>query len=106
MESVILGVVGGALGMALAVIATSALANAVPPSLIRLDRVGVDGYVLLFTFAVSIIGGLAFGAAPAVFALHTNVNAKLKEGGRGTSVGRQHQRVRASFVVAQVALAL
>jgi predicted permease len=105
-ESVILGVIGGALGMALAVLATSVLANAIPPNLIRLDKVGVDGYVLLFTFAVSIAGGLAFGAAPAIFALHTNVNEKLKEGGRGTSVGRQHQRVRSSFVVAQVALAL
>ena len=105
-ESVILGLAGGALGMLLAGGATSALVHLVPRNLIRLDALTIDWRMLAFVAGVSVVTGLAFGAAPAVFALHTNVNEKLKEGGRGTSVGRQHQRVRASFVVAQVALAL
>lgn len=105
-ESVILALAGGALGMLLAFGATSALVHVVPKELIRLEGISVDSRVLAFVAAISVIAGLAFGAAPAVFALHTNVNEKLKEGGRGTSVGRQHQRVRASFVVVQVALAL
>ncbi|MGH9522606.1 MAG: ABC transporter permease, partial [Terriglobales bacterium] len=91
-ESVILGLAGGALGILLAAGATSAFIHLVPPNLIRLDGIGVDGRVLAFMVIISIVAGLAFGAAPAVFALHTNVNEKLKEGGRGTSVGRQHQR--------------
>lgn len=105
-ESVILGLAGGVLGMLLAVGATSALVHVVPKELIRLEGISVDARVFVFVAAISVLAGLAFGAAPALFALHTNVNEKLKEGGRGTSVGRQHQRVRASFVVAQVALAL
>ncbi len=105
-ESVILGLAGGALGMLLALGATSALVRLVPRNLIRLDGIAVDGGILAFAVAISVLAGLAFGAAPAVFALHTNVNQKLKEGGRGTSTGRQHQRLRASFVIAQVALAL
>jgi predicted permease len=105
-ESVILGIIGGALGLLLAAVATNALLAMVPSTVPRLQTVGIDGHILLFVVGISLLAGLAFGSVPALFALRTNVNDNLKEGGRGISVGRHHQRVRASFVVAQVALAL
>ncbi len=105
-ESTLLGLIGGALGLILAAAATRALLGMVPSKVPRLQTAGLDGHVLMFMLALSIISGLAFGAVPALFALRTNVNDNLKEGGRGASAGRHHQRVRASLVVAQVALAL
>ena len=105
-ESVMLALAGGALGLLSAVWATQGLFALVPANIPRLQSSGVDGRVLAFMVAVCVLAGLAFGTIPALLALHTSVNDNLKEGGRGTSVGRSHQRVRASLVVAQVALAL
>ena len=105
-ENVLLGLIGGAFGLLLAAIATRALLAIVPSTVPRLHTVGIDTHILLFVVGISLLAGLAFGAVPALFAIRTNVNDNLKEGGRGISVGRHHQRVRASFVVAQVALAL
>lgn len=105
-ESVVLALAGGALGLLLATWTTSGLLSLAPANIPRLDSAGVDLRVMAFMIAVSVLAGLAFGAAPAFFALRTNLNDNLKEGGRGTSVGRHHQRVRGTFVVAQVALAL
>jgi putative ABC transport system permease protein len=105
-ESVVLSVIGGVAGCLLAMVATQTVVAMVPSHIPRLHAAAVDARVLLFALAVSVFAGIAFGAAPALFAMHTNVNDNLKEGGRGTSVGRHGQRLRAGFVVAQVALAL
>ena len=105
-ESVVLSIVGGVLGIALAFAATRTVVAMVPSHIPRLQAASIDARVLLFALAVSLVAGIAFGAAPALLAIRTNVNENLKEGGRGSSVGRHHQRLRGSFVVAQVALAL
>ncbi|MFP5284447.1 MAG: ABC transporter permease, partial [Thermoanaerobaculia bacterium] len=65
-ESVVLSVLGGAAGVVLAVWATRALVALAPERTPRLQEVGVDGPVLLFTLAVSLITGLRFGLAPAL----------------------------------------
>jgi predicted permease len=105
-ESVLLGLLGGALGLVLASLGTGALITAVPSNIPRLHSVEMDWRVFLFAFAISVVSGVVFGAAPAMFALRVNVNDGLKEGGRSMMSGPQHRYVRTGFVVAQFSLAL
>ncbi len=105
-ESVLLALVGGALGVLLAVWGIDALLALAPDDLPRIDEVAIDRYALLFTLAVTIITGIAFGLAPALQASKPDLNEALKETGRGTTGGRRRQRVRSALVVAEVALAL
>jgi putative ABC transport system permease protein len=105
-ESVTVGVIGGALGLLLAVSTTRTLAAMAPSRIPRLDAAGVDSQALMLALALSVAAGIAFGLAPAFFALRTNLNESLKEGGRRISASRQDQRLRSGFVIAQVALAL
>jgi putative ABC transport system permease protein len=105
-ESVLLGLLGGALGLVLANLGTEALITAVPANIPRLHSVEMDWRVFLFAFAISALSGLIFGAAPAMFGLRVNVNNSLKEGGRSMMSGPQHRYVRTGFIVAQFSLAL
>lgn len=105
-ESVLLGLLGGALGLLLARLGTEALITAVPANIPRLHSVEMDWRVFLFAFAISVVSGVVFGAAPAMFALRVNMNDGLKEGGRSMMSGSQHRYVRTGFVVAQFSLAL
>ena len=71
----------------------------------RLELVGIDIPVLLFTLTASLVCGLVFGVVPALTASGTNLTDSLKEGGRSGSAARGN-RMRGAFVVAEVALAL
>ena len=106
-ESMLLAVAGGAAGLLLAWWALSLLRLVVAARLPiqRLEMVGIDGWVLAFTIAVSILSGVFFGLVPALTASGTLLNEALKEGGRSGSAGRSG-RARSAFVVAEVALAL
>jgi predicted permease len=105
-ESILLGLLGGALGLVLASLGTEALIATVPANIPRLHSVEVDWRVFLFAFAISVVSGVVFGVVPAMFALRVNVNGALKEGGRSMMSGPQHRYVRTAFVVAQFSLAL
>jgi predicted permease len=106
LESVLLGVLGGALGLVLAFGGLKLLVAAGPESLPRLGEVGIDGVVIAFTLLISVLAGLLFGALP-VFRLKAgDLAAALKEGGRGGSAGKERHRARNTLVVAQMALAL
>jgi predicted permease len=105
-ESVLLGLLGGALGLLLARLGTEALITAVPANIPRRHTVEMDWRVFLFAFTISVVSGVVFGAAPAMFALRVNVNDGLKEGGRSMMSGPQHRYVRTGFVVAQFSLVL
>ena len=105
-ESILLGLLGGALGLVLASLGTEALIATVPANIPRLHSVEVDWRVFLFAFAISVVSGVAFGVVPAMFALRVDVNGALKEGGRSMMSGPQHRYVRTAFVVAQFSLAL
>ena len=105
-ESVLLAIVGGLIGVAFAVAGTKVLVSVVPGNVPRLDAASPDIRVLGFALAISVISGIAFGAAPALFALRSDLHDSLKEGGRSGGFGKQHQILRSSFVVTQVALAL
>jgi putative ABC transport system permease protein len=106
LESVMLAVLGGVLGLALAHVGLDLLKSMGPGNLPRLHEVGLDPGVLLFSLGVSLVTGLALGLLPAFRLLRTNLVGALKEGGRGFSGGRARVRARNLLVVSQVALAL
>jgi predicted permease len=105
-ESLVLSIAGGALGLLMAWWGVQALKAAAPPTLPRLDEVGIDPIALVFTAVAVVVTGVLFGIAPALrgsaFALH----ATLSAGGRSGIGGGRGERLRGLLVVAQVALAL
>src|SRR4249919_3728437 len=105
-ESVVLGLVGGVAGLGLAYAAVRALIALSPGNLPRLDNISIDATVLLFTFVVSIIAGLLFGAIPVFKYAGPQVASGLRGGGRTSSASRERHRARSTLVVVQVALAL
>ena len=102
-ESVVLAVSGGVLGLVIAKWGTAAAVAAVPRTLPRAEEIGLDGRVLLFTFAVSILAGILFGLAPALKSASRNIGASLKDGGRSISVYRS--RTQATLVIGEMAMA-
>jgi putative ABC transport system permease protein len=107
-ESLILSVMGGALGLLFAMWGIDALLAVIPDNVPRLlvSGIGLDARVLAFTFGVSILTGVLFGLAPALQASKSNLNESLKDGGRSGSAGASRQRVRNMLVVSEVALSL
>jgi predicted permease len=105
-ESMLLSLVGGAAGILLAWIGTKALVSAGSASIPRLEEIGLNTNVLLFTTAVSVVAGLLFGLLPALRAGSKRTLAALRDGGRGSTIGRDRHRARGALVVGQVALAL
>jgi putative ABC transport system permease protein len=104
-ESVVLALAGGAVGVALAQAATGLLRTIAPAELPRVDDIGIDLTVLLFTLSVSVLSGLLFGLF-AVLRFGTPSITALKEGGRSASDAPGRHRTRNALVVGQVALAL
>ena len=105
-EGLLLAALGGALGVALAVWFEAALIAGMPPAVPQFHPIGLDWPVLLFTFALVALTGAAFGAVPALWVSRGEVHASLQEGGRGNSQGPRHQRLRATFVIVEVALSV
>jgi putative ABC transport system permease protein len=104
-ENVLLALVGGAAGAALAVWGVDLLLALGPQDIPRLKSVSVDGAALAFTLLLSLVTGVLFGLAPAWQARGINLNSALKAaGGEKTEAGGH--RVRGAFVVSQVALSL
>jgi putative ABC transport system permease protein len=105
-ESVLLAVVGGILGLLLAMWGVDLLLALTPKEMPSLKGVGINYQVLGFTLLVSLLTGLIFGLVPALEASRPDLNETLKEGGKGAGSGTRSHRVRDVFVVAEVALAL
>jgi len=105
-ESVLLALIGGAIGAALAAVGVKALVSIVPTNIPRLDAAHPDLRVLLFALIISAASGVVFGVAPALFASRARLNDNLKEGGRSGGFGKGRRALRSAFVVTQVALAL
>jgi len=104
-ESVLIAMLGGAAGVALAIWGVDLLVAMKPADLPRLEAISVDARALLFTLAVSVLTGLVFGLAPVWQAARVNVSDALKEGGRGEAGAAKH-RLRSALVVIEMALAL
>jgi predicted permease len=105
-ESLVLGLAGSMIGLALAYGALRALVAAAPAGLPRLDEIGIDPTVLIFTLGVALVASLLFGLVPVVKYAGAGLRAGLREGGRTHSQGRERHRARSILVVVQVALAL
>jgi len=105
-ESLVLATIGGALGLALGYAGVRLLLAGSPDSLPRLNEIGLDARVLLFTLAVSLLSGLLFGLAPLLHLSAPSMAASLKEGGRRTTDAPGRQRLRRGLVVVEMALAV
>jgi predicted permease len=103
-ESLLLALLGGGLGLLLAWWGTGAGLAALPTALPRASEVGLDGRVLIFAVAISLLSGILFGLAPALRISKAELHEVLKEGGRGSSGG--NHRAHGALVVVEVALAL
>jgi len=103
-ESLILALLGGALGVFAGSWGTRLLTSIAEGSLPRAREIHTDPAVLAFTMALSILAGVLFGFAPAIDASRSEVAAALRAEGRGTSSGRQSHALRNLLVVFQVAL--
>ncbi len=104
-ESVLLGLVGGVGGLAVAWWATQALIALGPASIPRLADVGLDWRVLAFTIAVAVLTSVVFGLVPALAATGGGVAKAISTAGRG-SIGASSTRVRKMLVVCEMALAV
>ncbi|HVN06707.1 MAG TPA: ABC transporter permease [Bryobacteraceae bacterium] len=105
-ESVLLGVLGGAAGLGLAYAALRLLAALAPPFLPRLENITIDPAVLLFTVVLSCLAGVLFGLIPVVRFASSGVTTALRAGGRTLSQSRETHRTRNTLVILQVALAM
>src|SRR5580658_361190 len=109
-ESILLAVLGGAAGLAIAQASLYLMRAINPGNIPRLEEISINGSVLLFTFGVATVAGLLFGLAPALRAIRLDLNTSLKSGGRsgqtdsGLSIARHG--LRGLLVVAELAFSL
>ena len=104
-ESLLVALIGGVLGIALAYGGIQLLLYLQPAQLPRLNEITLDPIVLLFTLGISLVAGLLFGAIPILKYARPHMASALKDSSRGSSEGRERHRARNTLVVAQVALA-
>jgi putative ABC transport system permease protein len=108
-ESLVLSLFGGAAGLLIAYWGVPALVSALPQNQLNampfLKTLTLDGSILAFSFALSLLTGLVFGLAPALQSTRLDLNEVLKEGGRNASAGASH-RLRSAMVVSEIALAV
>ena len=105
-ESVLLALLGGAVGVALAYGGVRFLLAVGPANLPRLNEISVDGSTLVFAFLLAVLSGFFFGLIPALKYAGPRVGLALRSGGRTISVSRERHRARNLLVVGQVAMAL
>ena len=105
-ESLLLGLLGGAAGIAFAVGALKLVLATSPAKLPRMDLIAVDGTALAFTLLVAVVAGLAFGAIPVLKHARVRLNEALRAGGRNASSSRDRNITRNTLTIVQVALAL
>jgi predicted permease len=105
-ESMVLSIAGGGIGLALAAIALRVGVSLLPETLPRVREIGLDWPVMLFAVGLAVLTGFLCGLAPSFAAIRTSVNEALKEGGRTGTPGSGHARLRSALVVAEIAVAL
>jgi predicted permease len=105
-ESVLLGLIGGALGIGVAYLGLRFLVKLGPANLPRLSEISLDARAMVFTVALAVFSGLLFGFIPAVKYAGAKISTALRGGGRNASLSRERHRTRNMLVVAEVAMAL
>jgi predicted permease len=105
-ENLLLGSLGGAAGLLLAIWGTHALVALSPADIPRVETVTVDVRVVLFLLVATVLTSVGFGLAPAMQSSAVNLSDALKEGGRSNSEGIRRNRLRSFLVASEFALAL
>ena len=106
-ESVMLATIGGLLGILFAIGLTRGIAALLPEDYIPNEaRITVNAFVLVFSFAVSVLTGILFGLAPAIQCTRPNLTDALKDGARGSGGSMTGRRLRGALVAAEVALSV
>jgi len=109
-ETSLLGLMGGVAGLLVALVALRVVRAINPGNIPLIDTIHLDGNVLAFTFAVSLLAGILFGLAPALRAARVDLNSVLKAGGRNTQgdggLGFSRRRLRSLLVAGEVAISL
>ena len=105
-ESVLLAMLGGAVGLAIAYWSRSALQLLAPGNFELYLNLGIDWTVILFLFAISLVAAVLFGILPAVETTRLSLVDSLKEGSANVTAGRRRNLWRSSLVVGQVALSM
>jgi putative ABC transport system permease protein len=106
LQSLLLSVTGGLLGLMLAAGALRVGVSLLPETLPRIREIGLDWLVVAFALGLALLTGVICGLAPAFAAIRTNVNDRLKEGGRTGTAGGGHARLRSALVISEIAVAL
>jgi predicted permease len=104
-ESLVLAGAGAALGLGLAYVLIAYLVHQGSIALPLLSVVRVDGTVLAWTLLIAVGSAVLFGSVPGLRVSGGNLQETLKDGGRGASDGRKHERTRSSLVITEIALA-
>jgi putative ABC transport system permease protein len=105
-ESMVLGILGGALGLLIGQWGLAALLAIAPSYLPRLQEISLDGRALGFTFGLVLLTSLGFGLVPALQGMKVNLVNALKDGARGSGDGGHRHWLRSSLVVLEIALAV
>ncbi len=109
-ESVLLSLGGAVLGLFFAQWNIDMILAHMPADVAKFvagwNTIRLDANALLFAVGISVASGILSGIAPSLISSQTNVAGTLKEGGRGTSIGRGRHRMRAALVIGEVTLAL
>lgn len=105
-ESVLLSLIAGAIGLLLAIWGVDVLVAMAPPDTPRLDAITVDASAAMFALGLSMLTGILFGLAPALSTSATNLADALKDGSRGSTEGRSRNRIRNALVVVEIALSV
>jgi len=105
-ESLLLSVVGGGLGVALANWSMGPLLHFAPKNVPRLEGTQIDWRVLVFTMGISMVTGILFGFAPALHAARQDLGSSLKETGATVTSTRSREQLRAALLISEVALAI
>jgi putative ABC transport system permease protein len=105
-ESLSLAALGGVAGLALAYAGVRALVATAPAGLPRVEDIGIDTVVVLFTMAISLFAGLLFGLLPVLKFATPRLASFLSQGGRFGTASRERHRARNGLVVVEVAMAV
>ncbi len=103
-ESVLLALLGGGFGLLLALAGIRVLKTFIPATISQTQTINIDAKVVVFTALIALLTGIVFGLAPAMHALHSNLNDSLKEGGRDSAATSKGNRLRNLLVIGEVAV--
>jgi putative ABC transport system permease protein len=105
-ESFVLALLGGVLGVALAIGGIRGMGRLIPADMLSGAAINLNGAVLLFAGGVVVLAAFIFGLAPAMHSTRPDVQSELKEGARTSTAGTQQQKLRAALAIAEISLAM